>query len=251
MGMPTSPGPSGDAVDARAGEPGGRGSHDPATGPCGTGIAHGWDHGEGRPRRGDVAGARRRSHACLLLDAPGAAGGSRAPPCACASELAAGRRARAHGRHCDERSGVVRGRPVGRDGAIAAATARAGYFAPFSNEAVGPFEALAACHDRDAIERRLGDARGLLGLRTPRVSAEGTLAGRPLVVFVALVPAAWLRRRTRGGGLDEDHAPGGLLDEAGATGRHAREGHRPRACEVTGRQRDIFDRLGYGLPTTS
>ena len=182
---------------------------------------------------------------------PRPSGSSRAPPRACASELAAGRRARAHGRHCDERSGVVRGRPVGGDGAIAAATARAGRLAPFSNEAVGPLGALAACRDRDAVERRLGDARGLPGLRTPRASAEGTLAGRPLVVFVALVPAAWLRRRTRGGGLDGDHAPGGLLDEAGATGRHAREGHRPRVCEVTGRQRDIFDRLGYGLPTTS
>ena len=105
--------------------------------------------------------------------------------------------------------------------------------------------------DKDAIERRLGGARGLLDFRTPRVSAEGTLAGRLLVVFVALVLTAWLRRRTRGGGLDGDHAPGGLLDGAGATGRHAREGHRPRVCEVTGRQRDIFDRLGYGLPTTS
>ena len=66
-----------------------------------------------------------------------------------------------------------------------------------------------------------------------------------------LHPPAWLRRRTRGGGLDGDHAPGGLLDGAGATGRYAREGHRPRVREVTGRQRDIFDRLGYGLPTTS
>ena len=83
------------------------------------------------------------------------------------------------------------------------------------------------------------------------MSAEGTLAGKPLVVFVALVPAAWLRRRMRGGGLDGDHAPGGLLDEVEAIERHAREGHHPRVCEVSGRQRDIFDRLGYGLPTTS
>ena len=42
----------------------------------------------------------------------------------------------------------------------------------------------------------------------------------------------------------------GLVD-AGVTEHHAREGHRPRVCEVTGRQRDIFDRLGYGLPATS
>ena len=116
---------------------------------------------------------------------------------------------------------------------------------------MGPFEALAACHDKDAIEKRFGDARGLPGLRTPRVSAEGTLAGKLLVVFVALVLTAWLRRRMHESGLDGDYTLEGLLDEVEAIERHAREGHRPRVCEVTGRQRDIFDRLGYGLPTTS
>ena len=106
-------------------------------------------------------------------------------------------------------------------------------------------------HDKDAIEKRFGDTRGLLDFRTPRVSAEGTLAGKLLVVFVALMPAAWQRRRMHESGLDGDHAPGGLLDEAGVTGRHARESHRPRVCEITGRQRNIFDKLGYGWPATS
>ena len=41
------------------------------------------------------------------------------------------------------------------------------------------------------------------------------------------------------------------LGDAGATERHVREGHRSHVCEVTGRQRDIFDRLGYGLSGTS
>ena len=90
-------------------------------------------------------------------------------------------------------------------------TARAGYFALFPDEVTGPLGALAACHDRDAVERRFGGARGLPDLSTPRVSAEGTLAGKPLVVFVALAPAAWLCRRMRGSGLDGGHAPGGLL----------------------------------------
>ena len=254
MGMPTSLRLSGDAVDAHAGELRGWGNYDPATGLYGMRIAHGRDYEERRPRRGDVAGARRRSYVCLFFDASRAAEAERELAAllrACASELAAGNRVEAHERHCDEYFEVVRGRPVGRDGAIAAATARAGYFALFSNEAVGPFEALAACHDKDAIEKRFGDARGLLDFRTPRVSAEGALAGKLLVVFVALVLTAWLRRRTRGGGLDGDYTLEGLLDEVEAIERHAREGHRPRVCEVTGRQRDIFDRLGYGLPTTS
>ena len=41
------------------------------------------------------------------------------------------------------------------------------------------------------------------------------------------------------------------LGDTGVTERHVREGHRPHVCEVTGRQRDIFDRLGYGLSATS
>ena len=41
------------------------------------------------------------------------------------------------------------------------------------------------------------------------------------------------------------------LGDAGVTERHVREGHRSHVCEVTGRQRDIFDRLGYGLSATS
>ena len=145
----------------------------------------------------------------------------------------------------------MRGRPVGRDAAIAAATARAGYFAPSPDEAVGPLGAPAACRDKDAIEKRLGDVRSPPGLRTPRVSTEGTLAGKLFAAFVALVPAAWLRRRMRETGLDEEYTLEGLLDEVETIERHTRKGHRPRVLEVTGRQRDIFDRLGYKLPTMS
>ncbi|AKT48975.1 hypothetical protein ADJ70_08540 [Olsenella sp. oral taxon 807] len=98
---------------------------------------------------------------------------------------------------------------------------------------MGPFEALAIYRDGDAIERRLGDARSLLGSRTPPAPAEDTLAGRLFVAFVALVLAAWLRRRMRETGLDDDHTLEGLLDEVEAIERHAREGHRPRVLGVT------------------
>ena len=254
MGMPTSLRLFRDAVDAHAGELRGWGNYDPATGLYGMRIAHGWDYEERRPRRGDVVRARRRSYVYLFFDASRAAEAERELAAllrACASELAAGNRVEAHERYYDEYFEVVRGRPVGRDGAIAAATARAGYFALFSNEVMGPFEALAVYHDKDAIEKRFGDVKGLLDFRTPRVSAEGTLAGKLLVVFVALVLTAWLRRRMHESGLDGDYTLEGLLDEVEAIERYTREGHRPRVCEVTGRQRDIFDRLGYGLPTTS
>ena len=254
MGMPTSLRLFRDAVDAHAGELRSWKNYDPSTGLYGMRVAHGWDYEERRPRRGDVVRARRRSYVYLFFDASRAAEAERELAAllrACASELAAGNRVEAHERHYDEYFEVVRGRPVGRDAAIAAATARAGYFALFSNEVMGPFEALAAYRDKDAIEKRFGDVKSLLDLRTPRVSTEGTLAGKLFVTFVALVPAAWLRRRMRETGLDEEYTLEGLLDEVETIERHTRKGHRPRVLEVTGRQRDIFDRLGYKLPTMS
>ena len=100
---------------------------------------------------------------------------------------------------------------------------------------------------REALRRRQGAARPPHAARVRR-GDPGRQAPRRV-------------RRARAGGVaaqaDARERPRrgprarGLLDGAGAIGRHAREGHRPRVCEVTGRQRDIFDRLGYGLPTTS
>ena len=71
------------------------------------------------------------------------------------------------------------------------------------------------------------------------------------MVFVALVLAAWLRRRMKETGLDGDYTLEGLLDEVEAIERYTQEGRRPRVREVTGRQRAIFERLGYDLPATS
>ena len=93
--------------------------------------------------------------------------------------------------------------------------------------------------------------KGLLDFRTPRVSTEETLSGKLFVVFVALVLAAWLRKRMKEAGLDEEYTLEGLIDEVEAIERYTQEGRRPRVCEVTGKQRDIFNRLGYDLPATS
>jgi len=243
-----------DAVDGRAAEIRSRENLDDATGLYGMRLAHEWDYEEAHPRKGDAVRAKRRSYVYLFFDASRAAEAERdlaALLRACSRELAAGNRVEAHERYYDEYFEVVRGKPVGKDDAIAAATARAGYFALFSNEAMGPFEALSVYHDKDAIEKRFGDVKGLPDFRTPRVSSEEALAGKLFVVFVALVLAAWLRRRMKETGLDEDYTLEGLLDEVEAIERYTQEGRRPRICEVTGKQRDIFGRLGYDLPTTS
>lgn len=243
-----------DAVDGHAPELRSWGNFDDATGLYGMRLPHEWDYEEERPRKGDVVKAKRRSYVYLFFDASRAAEAERdlaALLRACSRELAAGNRVEAHERYYDEYFEVVRGKPVGKDGAIAAATARAGYFALFSNEVMEPFEALAVYHDKDAIEKRFGDVKGLLDFRTPRVSTEETLAGKLFVVFVALVLAAWLRRRMKETGLDGEYTLEGLLDEVEAIERYTQEGRRPRVCEVTGKQREIFDRMGYDLPATS
>ena len=254
IGVPTSLRLFRDAVDEHGAGLRSWANFDEGTGLYGMRLPHAWDYEEARPRKGDVVRAKRRSYLYLFFDASRAAEAERdlaALLRACSRELAAGNRVEAHERHYDEYFEVVRGRPVGRDGAIAAATARAGYFALFSNEVMEPFEALAAYHDKDAIEKRFGDVKGLLDFRTPRVSTEETLSGKLLVVFVALVIAAWLRRRMRETGLDEEYTLEGLLDEVETIERYTQEGRRPRVCEVSKRQRAIFERLGYDLPATS
>lgn len=254
MGLPASLNLYKDAVDAHGAELRSWGHYDPETGLYGMRLAHSWDYAEERPRKGDVVRGKRRSYVYLFFDASRAAEAERELAGLLRelhSELAAGNRVERHERLYDEYFDVVRGKPVGKDEAIASAKARAGYFALFSNEAMGAFEALAVYRDKDAIEKRFGDVKSLLDFRTPRVSAEETLNGKLFVMFVALVLAAWLRRRMQDTGLDKDYTLPGLLDEVETIERYTREGRKPRILEVTLKQRAVFERLGYEVPATS
>lgn len=99
MGVPTSLGLYADAVDGHGAELRTRGNLDPSTGLYGMRLAHGWGHGEARPRGGDVAGTRHRGYTCLFFDAPGAAEAERRLAGLLrelASELAAGNRVGSH-----------------------------------------------------------------------------------------------------------------------------------------------------------
>ena len=217
-------------------------------------LPHSWDYEEARPRKGDVIREKRRSYIYLFFDASKAAEAERELAGLLRelhAELAVGNRIERHERLYDEYFDVVRGKPVGKDGAIASAKARAGYFALFSNEVMEPFDALAIYRDKDAIEKRFGDVKSLLDFRTPRVSAEETLSGKIFVMFVALVLTAWLRKRMQETGLDEEYTLSGLIDEVETIERYTREGHRPCILEVTLKQRAVFERLGYEVPATS
>lgn len=254
VGMPASLKMYRDAVDEHGAELRTWRNYDAASGLYGMRIAHAWAYEESRPRKGDVVREARRSYIYLFFDAARSAEAERdlaALLRACAAELEAGNRVEAHEAHYDRYFDVVRGKPVGKDGAIASACARAGYFALFSNEVMEPFEALALYREKDAIEKRFGDVKGLLDFRTPRVSTEQTLAGKVLVVFASLALTSWLRKRMAETGLDDGYTLQGLLDEVETIERYSQEGRRPRICEVTSKQRAIFDKLGYSLPTTS
>ncbi|WP_165249671.1 IS1634 family transposase [Adlercreutzia sp. ZJ141] len=254
IGVPTSLKLFKDAVDTHITKLRSWENFDDATGLYGMRLTCQWDYEKTRSRKGDVIKEKRRSYVYLFFDASRAAEAERDLASllrACSRELKTGNRIEAHEHYYDEYFDIVRGRPVGKDATIAAATARVGYFALFSNEVMEPFEALAIYHDKDAIEKRFGDVKGLLNFRTPHVSTEETLAGKLFVVFVALVIASWLRKRMKQTGLDEEYTLEGMLDEVETIERYTQEGHRPRICEITGKQRAIFERLGYDLPTTS
>ena len=254
MGLPASLNIYRDAVDAHGAELRSWENYDTATGLYGMRIPHAWDYVEERPRKGDAVREKRRSYVYLFFDASKAAEAERELAGLLRelhAELAAGNRIERHEALYDEYFEVRRGKPVGRDDAIASAKARSGYFALFSNEVMDPFDALAIYRDKDAIEKRFGDVKSLLDFRTPRVSAEETLNGKIFVMFVALVLTAWLRKRMQEAGLDEDYTLSGLLDEVETIERYTREGHKPRILEVTLKQRAVFERLGFEPPATS
>ena len=51
-------------------------------------------------------------------------------------------------------------------------------------------------------------------------------------------------------GLNEEYTLEGVLDEVETIEHYTQEDRRHRVCEVSKKQRDIFERLGYDLPAT-
>lgn len=229
-------------------------NYDEKSGVFGMRISHEWAYEEKKARKGDIVREMRRSYIYLFYDPrknAEAEGRLASLLRQLKRELDADNRIEAHAGDYDRFFECRRGKWVGKDEAIASACSAAGYFALFSNEAMDAHEALALYRDKDAIEKRFGDAKNLLDFRTPKVSTEQTLSGKLLVLFIALVLSAWLRRRMRETGLDEEYTLAGLFDEVETIERYTKPGSRPRVLEVTSKQRAIFEKLGYEVSTTS
>ncbi|MDR3295709.1 MAG: transposase [Clostridiales Family XIII bacterium] len=99
------------------------------------------------------------------------------------------------------------------------------------------------------MEKAFADVKGRLDFRTPKVSSEQTLNGKLLVVFISLMIVSWLKRKMAESGLSNKWTMQGLLDEIDTIERYEHSGHKPRILEVTDKQRQIFEALGFEPPT--
>lgn len=93
------------------------------------------------------------------------------------------------------------------------------------------------------------DMEGLLDLHMSHMPIERMLPGGLFVAFVASVLAAWLQKRMRETELDRQYTLQGLLDEVETIERFTQEGRTARIGTVTSKQRAIFEKLGYSLPS--
>jgi transposase len=230
--------------------------YDEDTGLFGLRIPLQWGHESEHPRKKEAVKTKKRSYLHIYYSATRAAEEERSLASllkACSKELSADNRIEAHQRCYDawfkrERGGVW----AGRTEVIDEARQRFGYFALFTNDAsLSSVEALSVYRSKDAVEKAFSDIKTRLDFRTPKVSTEGTLDGKLLVVFISLIIISWLKKKMADSGLSDKWTLQGLIDELDTIERYERVGHRPRILEVTKKQKDIFEALGIEPPVAS
>ena len=212
---------------------------------------------EGAPPQKGVAGRqKKRAYLHIYYSAARAAedeGALAALLKACSRELGEDNRIEAHERYYD--AWFKRGRGgvwAGRSDAIDEARSLFGYFALFTNDAsLTPKEALGVYRGKDSVEKAFSDIKTRLDFRTPKVSTEEALDGKILVVFISLIIVSWLKQKMAESGLGERWTLQGLVDEVDTIERFERPGHKARILEVTKKQKEIFEALGFEAPVAS
>lgn len=229
-------------------------NYDEGRGLFGLRLSYEWPYEETKKRTGKVVSETRRSYVYLYFSPEAKAKDERAMASLlkqCAHELEANNRIESHESYYDRFFSIVRNKVVGNVEAIEEAGLYDGYFYLFSNEVMEPTVALDIYSSKDAIEKCFGDAKHTLDFRTQKVSSVETLNGKLFVLYVALVLTSWLRRKMRESELDADYTLQGLIDEVDTIECYEQKGHRPRICEVTQKQRSVFEKLGYAVPGMS
>ena len=137
-----------------------------------------------------------------------------------------------------------------KNDAISEAKRYFGFFALITNEKMDAFTALMLYRMKDVIEKAFGNIKERLNLRRLLVSSERNLDGKLFVEFVALILISYINRKMQDLGLYKDYTMQQLLDKLDVIECFLSPGHDLRVGEIHDQQKELYTKLGTGLPAS-
>jgi len=124
-----------------------------------------------------------------------------------------------------------------------------GYFALVSNEPLDPVRALYIYKNKDLVEKAFCNIKERLDCRRLAVSSELSLNGKLFVEFVALIYLSYIKKKMDENHLYKKYTLQGLLDKLDIIECYERPGHSLRVGEMTEKQKELYNKLGFEPPT--
>jgi len=216
-----------------------------------------WDHEETKVRTKEVVADRRRVYLHLYYDDQRAVDDKRRfydRLDGLEQELLSGKRVAEHAKQY-EKFFIVKKTPVrgisvmANDEEVRKAERNFGYFALFSNTIKDPLQALDTYRSKDLIEKTFDNLKDRLNMKRTLVSSETNLEGKFFIQYLALIYLSYIDAAMKDKGLYKNHTLQEVLDDLDLIERFEEPGKRPRIGEVTKKQRDLYESLGFSSPS--
>jgi transposase len=217
-----------------------------------------WDYAQERPYKKDTLKGERRMYLHLYFNTERAAEEElrlARKLMTLQKELQSGERRPEHAalyeKYFDVSETPARGiRVAPKQQAIDETKKNYGYFALVSNEIKDPVKALDIYRNKDMVEKAFSNLKERLSMRRLLVSSEQSLDGKMFVQFVALIYLSWIKKALRESELSGKHTLQGVLDQLDVIECFSREGRNMKIGEMTGKQIDLYQKLGIEPPVS-
>jgi transposase len=217
-----------------------------------------WAYSQDRPYKGDTLSGKRRIYLHMYFNSAQALDDEKSFNellCMLQSELESGRKNQNHekqyAKYFEITTTPVRGtKVVAKQDAIADAKKSYGYFVFLSNEVKDPIEALEIYRNKDLVEKGFGDLKGRLSFNRTSVSSELSLDGKLFVEFIALIYLSYVKKKMQDKNLFKNYTMQELFDELDVIECFEQPGHELRTSEVTKRQIELYEAMGFSSPAS-
>lgn len=233
-------------------------NYDPALDTYGFTVLTDWPYTEERPNKGGVLKGTRRIYLHLYYNIDKGAEDERNFDIMIAKyyhELISGQTNEKHEKDYQKFFTVKRTPKRGsqvtvNNDAISEAKRYFGFFTLLTNEKMDAFTALRLYRMKDVVEKAFGNIKERLNLRRLLVSSERNLDGKLFVEFVALILISYINKKMQDQGLYKDYTMQQLLDKLDVIECFLSPGHALRVGEILDQQKELYTKLGTGLPAS-